>query len=783
MKIRILFLSLLFIRAVFGSDWDKSRFDLTQPRSLQKTSNQLTTDYYEFRAEIGEITLIEGGYFTIGTHHGTSGSRLDDKCGITFGHPFALTSFPLLTLNGKLGRMEDFFNTAGQPPTRSRDTLRVQYQTPDLLEWQFCLVLKNQGQTVEIINRVRNLSPQDQKVQLGLVFDAGLGKWGDGWANFANREVRTSELLTEIAVPNSCWINERSGSSKGMQISLDWGVTPPVRLAIANWRQIYTHAAPDWVPNLNEKLYDLALLGFWPETTLAPGTALVQSTTVNLETPDFGASLFTRWNLPDAMAIENGRLFPQKLASLLEITNQSGQYFSNCQINLTHDPLLTSTNTNYNFNAAGQATSYFPLDFEIGEYYEDQIVDLQLELQVNGVVTDNFLQRLFIPVTPVSDTGLVCIIDSVNAQKFPAVSLTFHALVAETQARIRDLAPKNIFLYENNQRITNFSLAKDISGKADKIDVVFVIDCSGSMGDDINQVRTYVGEFCDSLKVQGYDYRLGLIFFSDNVHLMTDLTTDLNAFKNYLATVNLYGGRENSLGAIYKGTELSFRPESKRTMIWITDENYPVAPEINLTVQDVVNRLLLYNITVHSISLVELKSTWSDPIIEPTGGNFYNIYGNFRDILLDISHAGYVSNYLLSYPSPQPRVGSHEVKLEIHYAGLGGMVTTQYTLTTGAPNLAEKSLSCYPNPFNPTIQIQAILPSQASGAIDIYNILGQRVQSFTLAPTASKQMIRWNGRDFLGEEIATGHYFIQFRAFHENGSLLHQEIKKVLYMK
>jgi Mg-chelatase subunit ChlD len=503
-----------------------------------------------------------------------------------------------------------------------------------------------------------------------------------------------------------------------------------------------------------------------------------------LEAPDFGTTLFTRWNLPDAMAIENGRLFPKKLKSALEITNQTGQFFSNCQINLTHDPILTSAGSNSaTFNISGPATSYHPLDFEIGEFYEDQIVDLQLEIQANGVVTDNFLQRLFIPVTPVSDTGLVCYIDSLNTKKFPELALTFHALVVETQARVRDFTPKNIFLYENNQRITNFTLAKDITGKADKIDVVFVIDCSGSMSDDINKVRTYVGEFCDSLKVQGYDYRLGLVFFSDNVHLMTDLTTDLNAFRNYLATVNLYGGRENSLGAIYKGTELSFRPDSKRTMIWITDENYPVAPEINLTVQDVVNRLLLYNITVHSISLVELKSAWSDPIIEPTGGNFYDIYGNFRDILLDISHAGSVSNYLLTYNSPQPRAGTHEVKLQIHYAGLGGMVTTQYTLTTGAPNLFEKSLSCYPNPFNPTIQIQTIVPPHASGRIDIFNILGQRVQSFTLAPEVTKQVISWNGRDFFGEEIATGNYFIHLRAFGENGSLLHQEMKKVLYMK
>jgi len=35
------------------------------------------------------FTLLDGGYFTIGTNKGLSDNSLDDNCEITFGHPYA----------------------------------------------------------------------------------------------------------------------------------------------------------------------------------------------------------------------------------------------------------------------------------------------------------------------------------------------------------------------------------------------------------------------------------------------------------------------------------------------------------------------------------------------------------------------------------------------------------------------------------------------------------------------------------------------------------------------
>ena len=47
--------------------------------------------------------------------------------------------------------------------------------------------------------------------------------------------------------------------------------------------------------------------------------------------------------------------------------------------------------------------------------------------------------------------------------------------------------------------------------------------------------------------------------------------------------------------------------------------------------------------------------------------NFYDINGNFKDILLDVSNIGGQSRYILSYHSQQD-LESLEIELEIHYA-------------------------------------------------------------------------------------------------------------------
>ncbi len=66
-------------------------------------------------------------------------------------------------------------------------------------------------------------------------------------------------------------------------------------------------------------------------------------------------------------------------------------------------------------------------------------------------------------------------------------------------------------------KIENFTLAKDTSGGTNKADIIFVLDVTGSMTNEINGVKENIVEFADSLSAQGIDFRLGMVTFLDEV--------------------------------------------------------------------------------------------------------------------------------------------------------------------------------------------------------------------------------------------------------------------------
>ena len=65
----------------------------------------------------------------------------------------------------------------------------------------------------------------------------------------------------------------------------------------------------------------------------------------------------------------------------------------------------------------------------------------------------------------------------------------------------------------------------------------------------------------------------------------------------------------------------------------------------------------------------------------------------------------------------------------------------------------------YPNPFNPSTTLSYFIPEEGLVAIDIYNINGQRVKTYTSGRKASgKHSIQWNGKDEKGLKMESGIY-------------------------
>jgi hypothetical protein len=71
----------------------------------------------------------------------------------------------------------------------------------------------------------------------------------------------------------------------------------------------------------------------------------------------------------------------------------------------------------------------------------------------------------------------------------------------------------------------------------------------------------------------------------------------------------------------------------------------------------------------------------------------------------------------------------------------------------------------YPNPFNPITTIEFALPRSGHVRISIYNTLGRQVRVLVNEPLpAGEYRITWNGRDFRGNQVASGIYLYRLEA-------------------
>ena len=87
-------------------------------------------------------------------------------------------------------------------------------------------------------------------------------------------------------------------------------------------------------------------------------------------------------------------------------------------------------------------------------------------------------------------------------------------------------------------------------------------------------------------------------------------------------------------------------------------------------------------------------------------------------------------------------------------------------------------LNAYPNPFNGSINIPIIIPSQTNSKVIIFNVLGQKVTEISIEHFGiGKHTISWNGQNELGNDVGSGVYFVQLDV---EGA---QDIQKLVYLK
>lgn len=205
----------------------------------------------------------------------------------------------------------------------------------------------------------------------------------------------------------------------------------------------------------------------------------------------------------------------------------------------------------------------------------------------------------------------------------------FQQLTAKAQSDSKELA--------RLPRPSDEELLPVLRGK--RVDLVFVIDTTGSMSDKIKGLLQTCQKFVERFARLEMDSRIAIVAFGDlNVRndkiVATSFTSNIHTTKNSLQKIPRYSGGtnygESSLEALQKAMSLDFRAGVVKVLILITDE--PPLQSRNVKAVEVINNLIDGE---YLTFVVGTKDKVYKDIASATGGKWYQVsaHTDFTDLL------------------------------------------------------------------------------------------------------------------------------------------------------
>jgi Ca-activated chloride channel family protein len=147
------------------------------------------------------------------------------------------------------------------------------------------------------------------------------------------------------------------------------------------------------------------------------------------------------------------------------------------------------------------------------------------------------------------------------------------------------------------------------------VDLVFVLDISGSMSGEIEGVRNSLTEFLGQLDARKIKGRFGLVTFDTNAKLEHSLTPDVNQIVGAMKPLFVKGGRsggDGSLGGLAIASGLPFEPSARKVVVLVTDETYDIPDGEIFSTDQVVAKLKASRVDeVNVVTLASLASSYS----------------------------------------------------------------------------------------------------------------------------------------------------------------------------
>jgi hypothetical protein len=165
------------------------------------------------------------------------------------------------------------------------------------------------------------------------------------------------------------------------------------------------------------------------------------------------------------------------------------------------------------------------------------------------------------------------------AQDHVIKSMTMEESVTESPREIKSIDRLDLVIQAGDSR----KLDESVSEKKQGVDLMFVLDTTGSMKDEMDAVKDGISQIADSLKTSGVDFRVGMVGFVDSyadaAARTIPLTDDIARFKLRLALISPQSNQDFPESSIYAAREAVkrlgdssvSRPDALKVIVLIAD--------------------------------------------------------------------------------------------------------------------------------------------------------------------------------------------------------------------
>ncbi|WP_128226068.1 VWA domain-containing protein [Halobacteriaceae archaeon SHR40] len=265
-----------------------------------------------------------------------------------------------------------------------------------------------------------------------------------------------------------------------------------------------------------------------------------------------------------------------------------------------------------------------------------------------------------------SESGFVDIL-SIDPSSYPLIQLN---IAVDTEAgRKGELTEDDFTIIE--EEISK--AVKSFTFTSTSLDLAFVFDDTGSMGDEIGEMKRKVIDLTNQIENADIDARYGLVSFKDSVDVDLTFTDDADQLETAVDSLNASGGDdapEDNFDAIEAALNFDFRDGAQKVIVDITDNVSHYRGDgsgfSEYTIDEVAEDLQTNGIAFFAVApsfgdSEESKRTLADMV----DGRWIDITSADFSVILEEITETVISSYLLGYETSISRGEDRLISVEV----------------------------------------------------------------------------------------------------------------------